>query len=118
MGIIAVQKCATGLRHHLSTFQVLCHNGRDGISTSLSLSTASTARIRERFMTQDPTEEYRALRATIQVRGTARVWLFFVGLTVWGALVIATAALASVPVAVLVPLLVLAAAFEAIFVLH
>jgi hypothetical protein len=69
-------------------------------------------------MTPNQTEEYRALRATIRVRGTARVWVFFVGLSTWAALMIATAALASVPVSALVPLLILAAAFEAVFALH
>jgi hypothetical protein len=69
-------------------------------------------------MTANQPEEYRALRATIRVRGTARVWLFLVGLMAWAALLIATTALASVPVAALVPLLVLAAAFEAVFALH
>jgi hypothetical protein len=69
-------------------------------------------------MTPNQIEEYRALRATIRVRGTARVWVFFVGLTAWAALMMATAALTSVPVATLVPLLILAAAFEAVFALH
>src|SRR5579872_1434783 len=62
--------------------------------------------------------EYEALRATIRARGTARVWMFFVGLTAWSALTIATAALASAPVGALLPLLVLAAAFEGVLALH
>ena len=62
--------------------------------------------------------EYAALRATIRERGTARVWVFATGIVAWAALTIATAALASTPVATLLPLLVLASIFEAIFALH
>jgi hypothetical protein len=69
-------------------------------------------------MTPRELEEYRALRATIRERGTARVWAFIAGLTAWAAFTIATMALASVPVATLLPLLVLAGAFEAVFALH
>jgi len=63
-------------------------------------------------------EEYRALRATIRERGTARVCLFAGGFVAWGALTVATAALASTPLATLLPLLVLAALFEALYALH
>jgi hypothetical protein len=63
-------------------------------------------------------EEYTALRATIRERGTARVYVFAAGFVAWGALTVATAALTSVPVASLLPLLVLAAVFEAVFALH
>src|SRR4029079_1152679 len=63
-------------------------------------------------------EEYRALRATIRERGTARVYVFVSGFVAWGALAVATAALASTPVASLLPLIVLAAVFEAVFALH
>jgi hypothetical protein len=69
-------------------------------------------------MTPRELEEYRALRATIRERGTARVWAFMAGLTAWAAFTIATMALADVPVATLLPLLVLAGAFEAVFALH
>jgi hypothetical protein len=69
-------------------------------------------------MTPREAEEYRALRATIRERGTARVSLFLAGLAAWAALSLATAALASPPVATLVPLLVLAAVFEAVWELH
>jgi len=69
-------------------------------------------------MTAREQEEYSALRATIRERGTTRVWIFLVGLIAWGALTVATAALASTPVAVLLPLLILSAAFEAVFTLH
>ena len=69
-------------------------------------------------MTPRELEEYSALRATIRERGTTRVWIFVVGLIAWGALAVATAALASPPVATLLPLLILAASFEAVFALH
>lgn len=69
-------------------------------------------------MTPPDVEEYRALRDTIRERGTARVWVCVAGLAAWGGLVIATAALAALPVATLLPLLVLSAVFEAVFSLH
>ena len=69
-------------------------------------------------MTHRELEEYRALRDTIGQRGTTRIWVFLAGLIAWAALTVATAALAAVPVATLLPLLVLAAAFEAVFSLH
>src|SRR5258706_8380613 len=69
-------------------------------------------------MTSRELEEYRALRDTIRERGTARVWVFLAGMVAWGALTIATAALAALPVATFLPLLVLAAAFEGVFSLH
>lgn len=62
--------------------------------------------------------EYAALRDTIRERGTARVWIFVVGVVAWAALTVATAALAQLPVAALLPLFVLAADFEAVFSLH
>ena len=63
-------------------------------------------------------EEYTALRATIRERGTARVCIFAAGIAAWAAATIAIAALAATPVATLLPLLVLAAVFEAVFALH
>jgi hypothetical protein len=63
-------------------------------------------------------EEYRALRRTISQRGTAKAWIFVTGIIGWAALTMATAALASLPVATFLPLLVLAVTFEAIFSLH
>ena len=63
-------------------------------------------------------DEYRALRATIRTRGTARVWAFLAGLTAWASLAIATATLLPVPLATLIPLIVLAAAFEGVFAFH
>jgi hypothetical protein len=69
-------------------------------------------------MTLCEQEEYRALRATIRERGTARIWVFTAGFAVWAALTFATAVVAATPLAVLLPLLVLAATFEAVFALH
>jgi hypothetical protein len=69
-------------------------------------------------MTRRELEEYIALRSTIRERGTARVWLFVAGLWAWAALLTATAALVSLPVATLLPLLVLAGVFEAVVALH
>jgi hypothetical protein len=63
-------------------------------------------------------EEYSALRATIRERGTARICLFGGGLVGWGAVTLATAALASTPLATLLPLVVLASLFEAVYALH
>src|SRR6266704_1421157 len=62
--------------------------------------------------------EYSELRATIRERGTARVYVFAGGYAAWGALTVATAGLASTPLATLLPLIVLAAVFEAVFALH
>jgi hypothetical protein len=69
-------------------------------------------------MTPRDLEEYKALRDTIRERGTARVWIALAGLTAWAGLTIATAALATRPVATLLPLLILAIAFEVVFSLH
>ena len=69
-------------------------------------------------MTAREQDEYSALRATVRERGTARVCLFAGGIAAWAAAAIATAALASTPIAALLPLLVLAAVFEAVFALH
>lgn len=69
-------------------------------------------------MTPREIEEFRALRDTIRERGTARVWVFLTGFAAWAGLTVATAALAALPVATLLPLLVLAAAFEAVLSLH
>ncbi len=59
-----------------------------------------------------------SLRATIRERGTARVCLFAGGIAAWTAATIATTALAASPIATLLPLLLLAAVFEAVFALH
>lgn len=63
-------------------------------------------------------EEYVALRATIRERGSLRLVLFVVTIGLWSALVVATAAALSLPVASLIPLLVLAGGFEAVASLH
>lgn len=63
-------------------------------------------------------EEFRALRATIRERGTARMILLPVTFGVWAGVAIATTAAIQLPVAALLPLLVLAAGFEAIYALH
>lgn len=62
--------------------------------------------------------EYEALRETIRQRGTVRIMLvplIFIG---WAATAVATAAVITVAVSTLVPLLVLVAGFESIFALH
>ena len=69
-------------------------------------------------MTPRALEEFKALRDTVRSRGTARVWVFLAGLVGWGALTIATASLAALPVATFLPLLILAITFEAVFSLH
>jgi len=69
-------------------------------------------------MTPREAEEYRALRATIRERGSLRVVLFIVVVIAWAAATIATAALAALPVATLLPLLVLAAGFESVLAVH
>jgi hypothetical protein len=69
-------------------------------------------------VTASEQEEYTALRSTIRERGTARVWIFVVGMLGWGALFVATAALTPTPIATLIPLVVLGAMFEAVFALH
>ena len=69
-------------------------------------------------MTERELEEYRALRATIRDRGTARVWTALVGVALWAALTVTTAALAALPVATLLPLLLLAVTFEIVYALH
>ena len=68
-------------------------------------------------MTDRDLEEYKALRATIRQRGTARTWVFGFGLAAWAAMVLATTVV-SLPLITLIPLLVLAGFFEAVFGLH
>src|SRR5215831_2676609 len=62
--------------------------------------------------------EYEALRATIRERGTVRMILLPVTFGLWGGAAIATTAAIALPIAALLPLLVLAAGFEAIYALH
>ena len=56
-------------------------------------------------------DEYRALRATIGQRGTVRMVLVTVTFFAWAATAVATAAVITVALSTLVPLLVLAAGF-------
>lgn len=63
-------------------------------------------------------QEYKTLRDTIRERGTARVWLVLAGFAAWGSLVLATATLMPLPVATVLPLLILAVTFEIVFALH
>jgi hypothetical protein len=62
--------------------------------------------------------EYLALRETIRQRGTLRMALVPVIFIGWAATAIATAAVITVAISTLVPLLILIAGFEAIFALH
>src|SRR6186997_2381195 len=62
--------------------------------------------------------EFEALRATIRERGTVRMILVPVAFGLWAATAIATTATIQLPIAALLPLLVLAAGFEAIYALH
>lgn len=63
-------------------------------------------------------EEYRAMRMTIVQRGTLRMALAPITIVCWAAIAVATAAVITVALSTLVPLLVLAAGFEAIYALH
>lgn len=63
-------------------------------------------------------EEFAALRATIRERGTVRMILLPVTFGLWAGVAVATTAAIQLPIAALVPLLVLAAGFESIYALH
>src|SRR5436190_24290129 len=63
-------------------------------------------------------EEFAALRSTIRDRGTVRLILLPVTFGLWAAAAVATTAAIQLPIAALVPLVVLAAGFEAIYALH
>lgn len=63
-------------------------------------------------------EEYSALRATIRERGTKRMTLVAGVVVAWAALAIATEIWVATPLSTLIPLLVLAAGFEAGFAMH
>lgn len=62
--------------------------------------------------------EFTALRETIRERGTVRMILLPVTFGLWAGTAIATTAAIQLPIAALLPLLVLAAGFEAIYALH
>jgi hypothetical protein len=63
-------------------------------------------------------EEYRALRATIRERGTARFVVATITFVSWGALALTALATSVAPAAGLIPLLVLALGFEVVFAMH
>jgi hypothetical protein len=64
-------------------------------------------------------EEYRALRATIRERGTARLIVTAITFIGWaGVLILGWTLLASAALPALVPLVLLAAGFEAVFAAH
>lgn len=69
-------------------------------------------------MTPRELEEFKALRDTVRSRGTARIIVLVAGTIGWAALTFGTAALADLPVATFLPLLILAITFEAVFSLH
>jgi len=69
-------------------------------------------------MTVRDAREYTQLRATIRERGTARIYVFVIGVAAWAALEVAIATLAVTPLATFLPLIVLAASFEGVFGLH
>src|SRR6476660_6277357 len=63
-------------------------------------------------------DEFRALRATIQQRGTMRMVLVPIVFIGWAGTAVATAAVITVAISTLVPLLILVAGFESVFALH
>lgn len=63
-------------------------------------------------------DEFRVLRATIQQRGTARMVVLPIVFIGWAGTAVATAAVITVAISTLVPLLILVAGFEAVFALH
>ena len=69
-------------------------------------------------MNERHSSEYAALRETIRQRGTVRMALVPVIFIGWAATAIATAAVITVAISTLVPLLVLVAGFETVFALH
>src|SRR5690606_36019225 len=62
--------------------------------------------------------EYQSMRDTIRQRGTVRMVLVPVTFIGWAAVAAGVSAVITVAISTLVPLLVLAAGFEAIFALH
>ena len=68
-------------------------------------------------MTDRELEEYKVLRATIRQRGSVRTCVFVAGLAAWGLLSVATN-FVSIPLITLLPLVLLAGIFEAVFALH
>ena len=68
-------------------------------------------------MTDCEVEEYKALRATISQRGSVRTCVFVAGLAIW-CMVALAATFIAIPLMTVLPLLLLAGTFEAIFALH
>ena len=68
-------------------------------------------------MTERDLEEYKALRATIRQRGSVRTCVFVAGLAAWAVVALA-ATFTAIPLITVLPLLLLAGAFEAVFALH
>jgi hypothetical protein len=107
----------------LSINQGLCHNrglsdnSTDRVSLVIGQQIAASRRTPKDLMTDRELEEYKALRATILQRGTVRTCVFVAGLAAW-AVVSAATQFVTLPFFVLVPLLLLAATFEAVFALH
>jgi hypothetical protein len=62
--------------------------------------------------------EYGALRATIRQRGSLRPCVFVAGLSAWALVTLATTLVTLPPVIAVIPLVVLAGTFEAVFGLH
>jgi len=69
-------------------------------------------------MERDPQSEYLVLRETIAKRGAIRPILVLLGMSIWGALLIAVLVLLPYPVAAAIPLIVLLVTFEVIRPLH
>ncbi len=63
-------------------------------------------------------DEHLAMRETIRARGTARMVLLPAVIAAWAATAIATAAVITIAISTLVPLMVLVAGFEAVYALH
>lgn len=69
------------------------------------------------MLTERELEEYKALRATINQRGSVRTCVFVIGLAAWTVVSLATA-FVSIPLITVLPLVLLAGTFEAVFALH
>ena len=74
-------------------------------------------------MTERELEEYKELRATIRQRGSVRTCVFVAGLVGWalvasGTTIALAATFVSLPLITVLPLILLAGAFEAVFALH
>jgi hypothetical protein len=71
----------------------------------------------EQLTTENEVEEYKALRATIRERGSVRTCVFVAGIAAW-ALVALAATFVAIPLMAVLPLILLAGTFEAVFALH